>query len=229
MSNIKKESHFTLIELLIVIAIIAILAGMLLPALNGARDRGKAAACMNNNKQLASYNLQYIDDFNGWLMPCYLPSAQSGLGYWYTYLIDCGYFGKGAVGDNKILKCPQFGEGEVNYLMNQTYAGDTLVAVKKINSFEKPSAAFIYTDKGRRITGENRLYSNATAYGQWRDATIDIHGSAGQSWSFYDGHGEIHFARPDYTGVPGYTIVGAAVLPWGKQVNSPAGFVFPGW
>ena len=65
------KHSFTLIELLVVIAIIAILAAILMPALSSARERGKAATCTNNQKQLGLANMQYQEDFKGWYIPVF--------------------------------------------------------------------------------------------------------------------------------------------------------------
>jgi prepilin-type N-terminal cleavage/methylation domain-containing protein/prepilin-type processing-associated H-X9-DG protein len=56
---------FTLVELLVVIAIVAVLAALLLPAMAGAKERGKGAACLSNLREIGLAIHVYAEDNSG--------------------------------------------------------------------------------------------------------------------------------------------------------------------
>ena len=80
----KTNARFTLVELLIVVAIIAILAGMLLPALNSARAKARAISCSSILKQYGTANLMYVGENRDWCVPAQAPEISVCGIYYYN-------------------------------------------------------------------------------------------------------------------------------------------------
>lgn len=143
MRNKKTELKFTLVELLIVIAIIAMLASMLLPALKRARDSGKAISCMNNLKQNCIASNMYAGENEGILI--IFDSDISKCITWSKYLYDNGYMKV----KNSFL-CPS--PGSIQYqlldmvLRIQRLAHSQSVCFRHRNDLSPENAQYQYPD-----------------------------------------------------------------------------------
>ncbi len=103
----SHSTCFTLLELLIAIAIITILAALLFPALNAARNVSKRIKCTSNLKNLSLYNANYINDFRGYTAPYRISGKR-----WDEIFLSQGYVPQYKISDKAVnyiqvkLRCP---------------------------------------------------------------------------------------------------------------------------
>jgi prepilin-type N-terminal cleavage/methylation domain-containing protein len=123
MTNLKiknRRGAFTLVEMLVVIAIIAILAAMLLPALEKAKLHAKTIACVNNLKQLGICLVLYKDDNKGFF-PCVEDDANNDVWVWPAQLRTYSSGGT----NTAIFMCPSAPAG-AQWIPKMGYTGTAL-------------------------------------------------------------------------------------------------------
>ena len=159
------------------IVIIAILAGMLLPALNKARETAKDIACKNNNKTLITFWALYRSDHNEWI---YVPfSTEFDITKptvaWPYHLIRCGYLqGKGSVAWKKI-RCTSGSLPDYSAVNDINYGGLNVLGMP-INRGETQTfqGAYIKVDHprlqetalGQPVSVSNRLLTSCSSHRQ---------------------------------------------------------------
>ncbi|MGC4047398.1 MAG: DUF1559 domain-containing protein [Armatimonas sp.] len=108
----RRSAGFTLIELLVVIAIIAILAAILFPVFAQAREKGRQAACLSNQKQIGTAFMMYAQDYDETLPALRFGDGAGQSWPWVVYAgsVDWnGVFTHGImpyIKNRQVLQCP---------------------------------------------------------------------------------------------------------------------------
>ena len=110
----RQRAGFTLVELLVVIGILAVLAGILFPVFARAREKARQTSCLSNVKQICLAMMMYLDDYDERFVSC------DNFYRWYAPMYPY-------VKNDQVFKCPSnrgdtVGHPETDYVLNGIFA-----------------------------------------------------------------------------------------------------------
>jgi prepilin-type N-terminal cleavage/methylation domain-containing protein/prepilin-type processing-associated H-X9-DG protein len=195
-----QRKAFTLIELLIVIAIIAILAAILFPVFARARENARRSSCQSNLRQLGLGFQQYVQDYDDRL-PGSAQSGDSNLGQWIpgcngtpTPCVSITNPAQPTLGavypyikSAQIFICPSDSQGRTKAL---SYSMNMVCSQKHVALATQSSITILLVDESATLNDGN---FNSTLKGGG-DVPTAIH-LDGSNFAFLDGH--VKWRRPD--------------------------------
>ena len=173
----KNKKAFTLIELVVVIAIISMLMAMLIPVLARAREQGKTIVCLSNLRQMCIAAATYTQTYDGYFPIAYYNEETPGgeIKYCWDFTVidksgdvtvEPGLLWQGGTIE-KIQQCPSF-NGDSNtqydpytgYNYNTSYIGhgerENIPAPAKVNDVKNPANCALFGD-GQWSKGANKF------------------------------------------------------------------------
>jgi prepilin-type N-terminal cleavage/methylation domain-containing protein/prepilin-type processing-associated H-X9-DG protein len=205
---------FTLIELLIVISIIAVLAGLLLPAITLAKRSANSASCLSNLRQVGMALTMYADDHNGLMVRITDddPRYPGGSCHWFETVAPYAGLGNGAVVTHTDISgysrtvlngCPSYKKGpsyypgigmvlwplapvswDHNYFRNGGWSG---MRDLRLVSIQQPSERIYVGDSNDwHLNAIN--YGAVGVWGSGQGQGLNRHGADKANYLFFDSH-----------------------------------------
>jgi prepilin-type N-terminal cleavage/methylation domain-containing protein/prepilin-type processing-associated H-X9-DG protein len=170
MPDQRKSPGFTLIEVLVVIAIITLLAAILFPVFARARENARRASCMSNLKQIAMGVMQYTQDYDEGYPPTnYQSPTPPETGYWTNSGTGKGIFWQQIiypyVKNEQVYACPSVsryrtGNGR---LLSGHYGANRLIVTPdgtpplKLSAIDSPASVYLIMDSGTYVVNWNSV------------------------------------------------------------------------